>query len=160
MNWEAIGAIAELLSGVGVLATLIYLAMQIRQNTDSVKESNYRNQTDRSIEHSRFVSGTPGMMSIYHRGMSSYTELTQEERWQFGTYMFSMFLDFQEGYHLHVRGRSEGTYWKSMKYNIFFYLSKHGGRAWWNSQGSKMLNEEFVNFVNSHLGAEKSANDT
>jgi hypothetical protein len=160
MNWEAIGAIAELLSGVGVLATLIYLAMQIRQNTDSVKESNYRNQTDRSIEHSRFVSGTPGMMSIYHRGMSNYSDLAQEEKWQFGTYMFSMFLDFQEGYHLHVKGRSEASYWKSMENNIFFYLSKPGGRAWWNSQGAKMLNEEFVNFVNSQLVKETRVNDT
>ena len=93
MNWEAIGAIAELLSGFGVIATLVYLAIQIRQNTNSVKESNYRNQTDRSIGHSRFISGTPGMMSIYHRGMSNPSSLTPEERWQFGTYMYSMFLD-------------------------------------------------------------------
>lgn len=160
MNWEAIGAVAELISGIGVLATLIYLAMQIRQNTESVKESNFRNQTDRSIEHSRFVSGTPGMMSIYHRGMSNYSDLAQEEKWQFGTYMYSMFLDFQEGYHLHLKCRLEDNYWKSVEYNIFFYLSKPGGSAWWNSQGSRMLNEEFVNFVNSQIAQQNGASDT
>lgn len=31
MNWEAIGAIGELLAAVGVLITLIYLAVQVRQ---------------------------------------------------------------------------------------------------------------------------------
>ncbi len=30
MNWDAIGAIAELLGAVGVIASLIYLATQIR----------------------------------------------------------------------------------------------------------------------------------
>ena len=33
MNWEAIGAIAESLGAIGVIATLAYLAQQIRHNT-------------------------------------------------------------------------------------------------------------------------------
>ena len=32
MNWDAIGAIAELAGAIGVIASLIYLARQIRQN--------------------------------------------------------------------------------------------------------------------------------
>lgn len=39
MNWEAVSAIGELVGSVGVLITLIYLALQIRQNTESL-ESN------------------------------------------------------------------------------------------------------------------------
>ncbi len=37
MNWDAIGAIGELVGAVGVIATLGYLAVQIRQNTNAVK---------------------------------------------------------------------------------------------------------------------------
>jgi len=33
MNWNAIATVAELLSAVGVIASLVYLAIQIRQNT-------------------------------------------------------------------------------------------------------------------------------
>src|SRR5207248_10188716 len=39
LNWEAIGAIANLFAALGVIATLIYLAMQIRQNTKAVRSS-------------------------------------------------------------------------------------------------------------------------
>ena len=42
MNWDAIGAIAELLGAVGVIASLIYLATQIRQNTRSVRGATYQ----------------------------------------------------------------------------------------------------------------------
>ncbi len=38
MNWEALGAIAELVGAVGVIATLGYLAIQIRQNTAVVEQ--------------------------------------------------------------------------------------------------------------------------
>ena len=39
MNWDAIGAIAETLGAVGVIATLAYLATQIAQNTRTVRSS-------------------------------------------------------------------------------------------------------------------------
>ena len=37
MNWEALGAIGEIVGAVAVIATLGYLAVQIRQNTRSVR---------------------------------------------------------------------------------------------------------------------------
>lgn len=39
MNWDAIGAVGELIGSVGVLITLVYLAIQIRQNTNSLSEN-------------------------------------------------------------------------------------------------------------------------
>ena len=37
MNWDAIGAIAELLGAVGVIASLVYLATQIRQSRQQMR---------------------------------------------------------------------------------------------------------------------------
>jgi hypothetical protein len=39
MNWEAIGAVGEILSALGVLVTLGYVGFQIRQNTQAMKAS-------------------------------------------------------------------------------------------------------------------------
>jgi hypothetical protein len=39
MNWEAIGAIAELVGAGAVVLTLIYLSIQLRQNTVQVTHS-------------------------------------------------------------------------------------------------------------------------
>ncbi|MBW2498391.1 MAG: hypothetical protein JRF61_14050, partial [Deltaproteobacteria bacterium] len=39
MNWDAIGAIAELLGAVGVIASLVYLATQIRQSRQQMQEN-------------------------------------------------------------------------------------------------------------------------
>jgi hypothetical protein len=41
MNWEAIGSIAELVGGLGVVASLLYLGVQIRQNTRSLRAATY-----------------------------------------------------------------------------------------------------------------------
>ena len=39
MNWDAIGAIAELLGAVGVIASLVYLAGQIRHSREQMGEN-------------------------------------------------------------------------------------------------------------------------
>ncbi len=39
MNWDAIGAIAETLGAVGVIASLVYLATQIRQSREQMVEN-------------------------------------------------------------------------------------------------------------------------
>jgi len=39
MNWEAIGAIGDLVGGVAVIATLIYLALQVRQSKELLERN-------------------------------------------------------------------------------------------------------------------------
>jgi len=61
MNWEALGAIGDLIGGVAVIATLIYLAVQIRQNTKSLDETRlytkaqtFQARTDTALEVTKF----------------------------------------------------------------------------------------------------------
>jgi len=37
MNWDAVGAIAELLGAIGVIGSLIYVASQVRASTVASK---------------------------------------------------------------------------------------------------------------------------
>jgi hypothetical protein len=39
MNWESVGAIAELIGEIGVIVTLAYVAVQIAQNNRNLQES-------------------------------------------------------------------------------------------------------------------------
>ena len=39
MNWEATAAVAELLGALGVIATLAYLAVQIRHSSDQLEKN-------------------------------------------------------------------------------------------------------------------------
>ena len=48
MNWEAIGAVGEVLGALGVIATLSYLAVQIRQNTRTVRSATHQASVGRS----------------------------------------------------------------------------------------------------------------
>jgi hypothetical protein len=51
MNWDSIGAIGEIVGALAVLATLIYLAIQIRQSSDT-----QRAQTHQQLAHERTLN--------------------------------------------------------------------------------------------------------
>lgn len=62
MNWEALGAIAEFIGGIAVLITLVYLAIQVNQINQIARETILRNQTDRNMDNSKLIAGTPGIL--------------------------------------------------------------------------------------------------
>ena len=70
MNWEAIGAIGEVLGAAGVIITLGYLALQLRRSNEQAKASTLQSTLDSEIafmsalvQHSgtweKVVSGEP-----------------------------------------------------------------------------------------------------
>jgi hypothetical protein len=84
VNWEAIGAIGELVGAGGVIVTLVYLAYQIRQNTAQLEHStrtakaaavNASNVTLRENRQSIFESTE--MAEIFLRGNNEPSELTE-----------------------------------------------------------------------------------
>ena len=48
MNWEAIGATDEILGALAVVATLVYLSVQVRQNSKLAKAAIQENRTHSS----------------------------------------------------------------------------------------------------------------
>ena len=67
MNWDAIGAIAELLGAVGVIASLVYLAGQIRhsreqmsENTKNVRIASEHSRAYQRADRQRISAQTPG----------------------------------------------------------------------------------------------------
>ncbi len=86
MNWEAIGAIGEVVGGVAVIATLLYLAVQIRQNAQSVRNAASLSVNEGLAEINRRVSNDPEFADLWLRGLKDYGGLTGVERMRFGSY--------------------------------------------------------------------------
>jgi hypothetical protein len=48
MDWNAIGAIGEIIGALAVFLTLVYLALQIRQNTKAIQASAHSSSTNKA----------------------------------------------------------------------------------------------------------------
>ena len=50
MNWEAIGAVAETVGALGVLATLVYLSIQIRSSAREMRDNTAQSVLGKSVD--------------------------------------------------------------------------------------------------------------
>ena len=90
MNWEAVGAISELIGALGVIASLGYVAYQIRQNTKQL-EQNERASIAAAVnasltnyrENRRYIYTSSEVSDICLKGMADPAALAETERYRF-----------------------------------------------------------------------------
>ena len=68
MNWEAISAIGQIVGALAVLITLIYLAIQLKQNTAAVATSTYESAMTGFNDINVVVASHPELASLLDRG--------------------------------------------------------------------------------------------
>lgn len=68
MNWEAVGAVGEILGAVAVVITLVYLAMQVRQNTKAVQAAAIDSANTHVSDIRMEIFSDADVTSLYRRG--------------------------------------------------------------------------------------------
>jgi hypothetical protein len=137
MNWEAIGAVGEIVGALAVVVTLAYLAIQIRQTNRIARAESYGKIIDAHVGHHRALYSRPEMIGIWRRGLSNYRELNQDEQGLFHTFIGPIVLEFQKYLYLYRQGLiPEGTFQMFENDTVASLLSP-GGRQWWDVSKGK-----------------------
>jgi len=111
MNWEAISAIGELVGAAVVLITLIYLAVQIKQNTAAVATSTYESVMTGFNDINVVVASHPALASLLDRGCQHPSSLNPEEVVQFNFLLRCYANQWWKLFKLHERGSLPVTEW-------------------------------------------------
>ena len=105
MNWIAIGAIAEAIGTVAILLSLVYVAVQIRQNTEQISRSAAATELaafERNIEAGNGIRELlilhPDVAQLFLKGCKSFIGLNVLEKLRFGLLLRNMFASTQGGY--------------------------------------------------------------
>jgi heme/copper-type cytochrome/quinol oxidase subunit 1 len=80
MNWEAIGAIGEILGALAVILTLIYLAVQVRYTKDLVRNQNHQTSYEQWANTLAPQATSPQVADLLVKGKKSYLELDEGEK--------------------------------------------------------------------------------
>ena len=83
MNWDAVGAIAELLGAIGVMGSLIYVASQVRASTVASKVESKLRLTQNMVDYDDLLISSPELNKIMIDGRKSIETLSKSEYLQF-----------------------------------------------------------------------------
>lgn len=105
MDWEALGAIAEAVGAIAIFVSLVYVAAQIRQNTQQFSRSIEADQLaafERNIESGNRIRELlilhPDLQQLLLSGFESYQNLGASDKFRFGMLLRNIFSEIQGGY--------------------------------------------------------------
>ena len=143
MNWDAISALGTIIGSIAVLVTLIYLAVQIRQNTEAINA-----QSRQSIL-------AAAQAEIFLRIQFPELEIaitqddvpTQVEQVKINAWLAGVFRSREFSWLQYNQGLIDESQWSTEVNVISIVLSAPRARDWWEIAGRKSFGQKFVHFV-------------
>lgn len=149
MNWDALGAIGEIIGAVAVVVTLLYLAVQIRQNTLSQRVVAKQEMTQQFTEFIDFLVLNPKLGFLHDKGLND-AELTNQEKTLFTRIMAKAVWQFSVmHFQYRIQNLTEGD-WEESRSLIEFYCSKSGFQKFWLTR-ARAHGPEFLNYIDNEI---------
>lgn len=130
MSLSDLASLGGFASGVAVLISLIYLALQVRQNTHAHRVTAHEERLTFVRDFLGRIA-EPSMAAVYLRGLSADGDLTEIEFTRYRALMHSWFLGMAEVVWLYDRGVLDEDRFAGSMAALRGYLGFPGCRAVW-----------------------------
>ena len=128
MTLEDFANVSEILGAIAIVATLIYLSFQVRQNTRAVRTDAYHQATQQLWETANVIAQDSELTTIVYRGTAAIDEAADEERFRFQLVLSSFLFGTEFLLRLYESGQIEREDWENVFDNNLIWLRQPGIR--------------------------------
>ena len=150
MNLNDLANLGQIIGAVAVVVSLIYVALQIRQNTNAVRSATAQVVHEHFAKWYQLVAADAELSKIVATGLRDYGSLSEQEKARFIA-TFMAFLSYSQNAFLKWREKMlEPPLWMGWELLIMNLVSSPGGKEFWKERGY-LFGEEFRRHVESDL---------
>jgi len=147
MNWDAIGAVGEILGVAAVVISVVYLAAQVRNQTVESRLAATRELAEKRTDIMKLMATEDGMARLWLKAIYDYESLRGEDRMK-ASLLFHMAMRISEQDFIHIgTGHADDPYLESVDRVLSQNVAFRGIRQWWETTGDG-FNQEFQDHVN------------
>jgi hypothetical protein len=146
MSLEDLGNIGEFVAAVAVVVSLIYLAVQIRQNTRWLRASLEQSITDSTSHTIQAAASSPQFARIVAEGQERFDDLAEEEQRQFALWVLGFFRIYEQAFHQFSKGNLSNEIWSGYEAQLRMSLRSDAIRGWWGAR-REFFHERFREYV-------------
>jgi hypothetical protein len=142
MNWEMLSAIGQVVAAIGVIISLIYLAVQIREQNKERRRAGINILTVQWSDLVKTGQESREFAALFLRGMRSFQDLDGPDKLSFSAF-FTRYTRNCEGMFIYYRdGALEKALWDEVERTMNDYFAYPGVREWWATR-KHWLTDEF-----------------
>lgn len=151
MNWTALSAVADLLSAVAVVVSLLYVAAQLKASTRQARHDASRDLAVSVSETSLAVAADPELGRLLVQGGADLEALSQGDQARFRALMNSLFRGFEQQYLLRLEGALDDESWGAVERMIRDWMGLTGVQVYFRDRGD-WYTSGFLEYVNQAAG--------
>ena len=146
MNWDAIGAVGELIGAIAVLITLVYLAGQIKAMRDMNKKIAIDGTYSKFNDMRQSVFENPEVAGLFLNGLNNPEDLNSCDLFRFMAICETLFMNGEQFWLMMDRRLDSERIKNTMQYYAYF-IETPGGKAFWAHPQSMNLTQEFRRMI-------------
>jgi hypothetical protein len=151
IDWEAIAAIGDIVGALGVIASLVYLSIQIRRSDETARAQSLQSVLDGHRDRSIFTGYTdPNFTQLLAKGLTDLQLLTTNQKRQFHNYVTETVFQMQQTMQLHERGLVSKVDYDAWLAHTGSIIKTPGGTAIW-SQMESTITPTIRKLVNEYM---------
>lgn len=135
MTLENIYFIASTIAAVGVVVSLVFVGIQVRQNTIATRSAAAQAVSSSFAKWYGAVRSDPGMATIAVNGLRDYDSLNDLDRTRLVSYFMEFNLSMQDAFYKWQDGALSSELWHAWEVVSLNMFSTPGGKTFWNDRG-------------------------
>jgi hypothetical protein len=149
MTLEAIYYFSQIVAVVGIFASLIFVGLQVRQNTKAIRATSHHAVTDSFNAINNMMANDPAFARRWRLGMAGAEELSDDERTSFSFMSLAYMRIFETLYYQYNNGTLDKKLFDAELQTLKWSFTKQhpGFLAWWATNPIS-LSAEFRDFIN------------
>jgi hypothetical protein len=149
MTLEQLSIVFQLIGTLGVIASLIFVGAQVRQNTKTTRVQVQENMTSCYISVAQLLIDNA---EVFTRGIAatreSFALFSDAEKMIYFSAIFSIFKHFENIHSQRQRGFIDHESWAAWSEHILMYFNQRGVKMWWELRRGS-FNPQFRTFLES-----------
>ena len=158
MDLNTLASIGEFAGAIAVVVSVLYLAIQIRHNSKTVRSAALQTVSDTSIRALSSMAA-PGTADVVVKGLRDVDPLTPTEGFQFRTHISIMMIGFQGTFYQYRDGLIPEAVWRRNLGVMRFWTAFKGVQQTMQLIAPS-LDPEFVALLRLSSSASEAAPDT
>src|SRR4030095_2776191 len=154
MRLNDLANLGQIIGAIAVVISLIYVALQIRQNTNAVRSATAQTVHEPFATWYGLVAADGELARIVANGLRDYGSLSEQERVRFVA-AFMSFLSYSQNAFLKWReGLLASPLWLGWELVIMNLVCAPGGKAFWKDR-AYMFGDEFRRYIEDDVMKKK-----
>ncbi len=156
MNWDAIGAGAELLGAIATVSTLAYLALQIRQGNKMARFSAATTRVEQRVQLAAFLAQTPEINRIFWTGLETPDSLSPADYHYFEAIFSTVLVSYETSFYLQKEDALFVEEWEVTLRNLAWLVSTPCFERFWSSW-KRSYATNYASLIDSLMDRTKTA---